>query len=88
MSNICLIGQAIAGGVITGPGSPKMTLGGVPISIVGDSIAPHGKSPHAAAVIVSGSSKLTVGGIAITVEGSPASCGHTASAGSGKFTVG
>ncbi len=42
----CIIGVSPAGGVIIGPGSSKVRIAGVPISLAGDAITPHGKSPH------------------------------------------
>lgn len=89
MAGIGLVGVSVAGGVITGPGSSKMTVGGIPVAMIGDSVAGHGNGAHAAPVMSSGgSSKFTVGGIPVCLDGSIASCGHAMSGGAGNFTVG
>lgn len=40
------VGKDTAGGLIIGPGEPTVLVNGYPISIRGDLIAGHGKSPH------------------------------------------
>ena len=43
-----LVGLGIAGGPIIGPGSAlsKVLIQNTPVSLVGDSITPHGEPPH------------------------------------------
>ena len=50
-----------AGGKITGPGIPSVLVNGKIISVVDDSIAPHGKSPHTNAKTSSPSSNVLAG---------------------------
>lgn len=83
MSQVATVGAStVGGGVILGPGAPWATLNGAPIALVGDAVASHGSSPHAAAVLTAGSSIATLGGVALCRNGDPASCGHTISASS------
>ena len=56
----CIIGTSPAGGVIIGPGAPKVRIAGIPISLAGDAITPHGKSPHSSAVTISSITKVIV----------------------------
>lgn len=76
--NVCLVGVDAAGGIITGPGSANWTWDGVPISLLGDSVASHGRSPHDAAMIADASPWFTIDGVPVTRTGSMASCGHAA----------
>ncbi len=46
---VCVVGESLAGGIIAGPGATKVFIGGRPMSVLGDSVAPHGKSPHRSA---------------------------------------
>ena len=46
---VCVVGESIAGGIIAGPGATKVFIAGRPMSILGDAVAPHGKSPHRSA---------------------------------------
>ena len=39
----------VAGGSISGPGNPKVKVQGKIISLVQDSISPHGEPPHSSA---------------------------------------
>lgn len=55
-----VITQSTAGGVIIGPGSPRVTVTGIPVSVAGDSITPHGKSPHNGARTTSLATRVTV----------------------------
>lgn len=87
MPKVSLVGVDTAGGgVILGPGASKLSVGGVRVSLVGDSIAPHGPPPHITAVVLTGSNKLSVGGVPVTIQGSATSCGHDAT-GSAKLSV-
>jgi hypothetical protein len=50
-----------AGGLIIGPGSQSVFVEGKKVSLPGDAITTHGKSPHAAATTVAGQSKVVAG---------------------------
>jgi uncharacterized Zn-binding protein involved in type VI secretion len=44
--NACIITVSTAGGPILGPGSPKVLVNGLPISVLGDAVTPHGSDAH------------------------------------------
>jgi len=50
-----------AGGLIIGPGSQSVFVEGDKVSLPGDAITTHGKSPHAAATTIAGQSKVVAG---------------------------
>jgi uncharacterized Zn-binding protein involved in type VI secretion len=77
MAGICVDGDN-AGGTIIGSSS-NVFAHGRRIALIGDTVTPHGKSPHNSAVMVGGSSKVFVNGKGVVRSGDPASCGHTAS---------
>ena len=79
MPGISLVGVDAAGGVINGGGQSVMTVDGAPVAVVGDAVAGHGKSPHAAPSMTSGSSVMTINGIPVCRAGDLASCGHATS---------
>lgn len=85
MPQVSLVGVDSAGGVITGPGAPKLTVTGIKASLLGDGVAGHGNGAHSGPSMVQGSSKLRVVGIPVVLQGHSASCGHTAS-GSSKMS--
>lgn len=87
MANVSLVGvDSAGGGIILGPGTSKLTVKGVKVSLLGDTIAPHGVSPHNASVVVQASTKLKVNGVGVVYAGCATSCGHTTT-GSAKLTV-
>ena len=51
-----------AGGTILGPGIPSVIVNGVPISVIGDAIAPHGDPPHSPAPTTANPSNNVVAG--------------------------
>lgn len=55
------VGVDSAGGVITGPGKPKVTVEGAVISVAGDGVAGHGLGPHAGPTTTVTQSKLNIG---------------------------
>ena len=78
-----------ATGAIVGPGSATVRVDGVPMSVVGDRIAPHGESPHKLASVVTGSATVRVDGKPASVQGiSTASCGHPETTGSSTVRIG
>lgn len=68
-------------GIITGPGGLTQFADGLIVSIVGDTIAPHGPGAHLAATIISGSPDTFVNGRPLVRVGDPASCGCVVLAG-------
>jgi uncharacterized Zn-binding protein involved in type VI secretion len=73
------------GGVITGPSEVTVLVNGAPISVVGDTVTTHGKSPHVegTAIIVTGSSTVKAGGKDVALaQSSQLTCGHTLAPGS------
>ncbi len=71
--------DAVGGGTILGPGSPRLRVLGVPVAQVGDAVADHGSGGHDHATIAGGSPLLRTLGVPACVAGSPATCGHLAS---------
>ena len=57
------------------------------IIVHGDSVASHGRSPHASPTMIAGSDSVFIGGIAVCNAGDLATCGHAAS-GSSTVSVG
>ena len=52
---IGVVGESFVGtGLIGGPGATRVFVANMPVSVIGDSVSPHGdpKSPHIGAVIV------------------------------------
>lgn len=78
MPALGLVGLSIVGtGIDIGPGSPTVMADGLPVSLVGDKVTPHGKPPHTTPIIVTGSQTVLVDGRPPVVQGlSIASCGH------------
>ena len=71
--------QAGPGGVLLGPLYPNVTVGGLPIAVVGTPVTPHGKGPHAATpTMATGSPTVWVGAAKTPVcgTGHVATCGH------------
>lgn len=78
MPGVSRVGVDSAGGIITGPGVSSVIVNGAPVSVIGDSVAPHGLGPHAGPVMVGGSGTVIAGGIGVVRAGDAASCGDTA----------
>jgi len=78
MGIVSLVGADSAGATIVGPGASNWTWNGKPLSLLGDAVAGHGKSPHAAPTIATASPWMTIDGIPVTRVGSVATCGHGA----------
>lgn len=75
---VSLVGIDSAGGQIVGVLETTLRAAGVPVVVVGASVADHGSGAHNAATMAAGSSLLRVGGVAVVHAGSPATCGHLA----------
>lgn len=58
---ICRVQTDTAAGLIIGPGSQDVFVEGIKVSLPGDAITTHGKSPHAAATTIAGQSKVIAG---------------------------
>jgi uncharacterized Zn-binding protein involved in type VI secretion len=72
----------VGGGIITGPGIPNILVEGQPISVIGDTVAPHGEAPHTNPTMITGSSTVKAGGRRICIEQiSTATCNHPQSTG-------
>jgi len=69
-------------GTIISPCATTVRTEGLPVSLVGDAVTPHGEPPHTSSFVVSGSSTVFVEGRPVTLTGSPTSCGHTVNTGS------
>jgi uncharacterized Zn-binding protein involved in type VI secretion len=78
MPLISLVGESVAGGVITGPGMPTWIILGKPISLLNDDVQSHGNGAHNSAKMTQGSTWMTINGIPVIRSGDAASCGHTA----------
>lgn len=68
----------VGGGPLIKPLYPNVTVGGLPIAVVGTPATPHGKGPHAAPLMVEGSATVWVGPSKTPVCGTGhlATCGH------------
>ena len=78
-----------ATGVILGPGASSVFIDFAPASLLADSIAPHGESPHKKATVVTASKTVIAEGRGIVGVGiSTASCGHPCTTGSLTTQVG
>ena len=83
MAKIGRVKTDAAKGIIMGPGASTVFADGKKVSLIGDTVAPHGKAPHTAPTLVSGgaSTVLADGGIP-SMQGTSATCGHTVQGGS------
>ena len=81
MPSVCRNGDS-AGGALSAS-QTKVKANGKLIIVDGDSVAPHGLSPHDSAKISAGPGmKVKIGGVKVCNSGDFASCGHSASSGS------
>lgn len=87
MPGIARVGVDTAGGTIVGGGQSTVYANGALVAVLGDAVAPHGPSPHDAAVMVEASSTVFAEGIRVCRAGDAASCGHVAT-GSGNVNAG
>lgn len=81
--NVCVNGDR-AGGAISA--SAATTIGGVPVALRGDSVAPHPPCPRVPAhcsARTTASPRTNIDGVPIVVQGDPATCGHGAVASTG-----
>ena len=90
MGDVARVGQdKFSTAIITSPGETTVQVNGKPISVVGDTIAAHGKPPHTNPTVQTGLNTVKAGGKEITVSGiSIATCTHKCSAGSPNVKAG
>ena len=69
------------------PSQTTVFANGEEIIVHGDSVAPHGISPHNNATMIAGSKNVFIGWKAVVNAGDAATCGHT-STGSTTVNVG
>tara|TARA_Y100001937_G_scaffold120587_1_gene178051 strand:- start:2154 stop:2429 length:276 start_codon:yes stop_codon:yes gene_type:complete len=82
-------GSLVGPGIDLGPGIPNVLVEGMPISVVGDMVAPHGEPPHSSPVLVNGSATVIAGGRPVTLQAiSKASCGHSMITGAPTVQIG
>lgn len=86
MPGVSRVGIDKAGGTIVGALAPTVLVNGVPITVLGAPVVPHGKGPHAGPVMATASSNVFANGIPVCRAGDIASCGH-ASSGSSNVNV-
>ena len=83
-----------AGGVVTGPCAPSVSVKGRPVSVPGDRVTAHPCCPrprcikHCKARTTIGSRTVFAEGKPIVYVGSPDSCGHPRALGSNNVFVG
>jgi uncharacterized Zn-binding protein involved in type VI secretion len=89
MPQLGLAGKSLVGpGIDLGPGAATVFAEGAPVSVVGDSVSPHGEPPHVAATIISGSATVFAEGKPVVVQGlSTASCAHVVNTGAATVQV-
>ena len=87
MPNVARVGVDTVSGVpITGPGISNVLVNGVPISVFGDTVTPHGKYPHNSSVVLATlAGNVFAGGQLVAVSGDPTLCGHQVVATSNVF---
>ena len=85
-TGICRNSVDTAGGALISSQS-SVKANGENVIVNGNSVTPHGDSPHNSATMIAGSNNVFVGGIAVCNAGDAATCGHNAS-GSDNVNVG
>jgi uncharacterized Zn-binding protein involved in type VI secretion len=86
MQGISRVGVDKAGGTIVGALAPTVLANGVPVTVLGAPVIPHGRGPHGGPVMVTASANVFANGIPVCKAGDVASCGH-ATSGSGNVNV-
>jgi uncharacterized Zn-binding protein involved in type VI secretion len=83
MPQLGLAGKSLVGpGTDLGPGAPTVFAEGVPVSVVGDLVSPHGEPPHTSPTIANGSATVFANGKPVVVQGlSKATCAHAVTTG-------
>ena len=84
-------GSLVKAGLITGPGAigPLVQAEFKTVSVIGDTVASHGETPHSATTIATGSSSVFANGKPVTVATvSIAGCGDRVDTGARSVFVG
>lgn len=83
MPQLGLATRSLVGpGTDLGPGAPTVYAEGVPVSVVGDLVSPHGEPPHTSPTIANGSTTVSANGKPVVVQGlSKATCAHAVTTG-------
>jgi uncharacterized Zn-binding protein involved in type VI secretion len=89
MPALGLVSRSLVGtGIDLGPGAATVIAEGVPVSLVGDLVSPHGAPPHTSSTIISGSGTVFAEGRPVVVQGtSTAACGHVVNTGAATVQV-
>lgn len=88
MPGIARVRTDTAKGVILGPGAPTVFADNKTVSLIGDKVAPHGKSPHTSPTLVTnGASTVLADGGIPAMQGTVASCTHTVTSASNTVFV-
>ena len=74
--------------LIINTGALSVNVEGMPISVTGDQVSPHGEPPHASSFVTNGSSTVFAEGRPITLVGSATTCGHPIIFGSATVSAG
>lgn len=83
MPGIARKGVDKAKGIILGPSAKTVFADGKPVALIGDNVAPHGKSPHKKSTLISnGAKKCLVEYKVPAKQGTVATCKHPVSPGS------
>ena len=82
MGLVARTGVDTAGGVLIANTTRTVFVNGAPIALEFDSIAPHGQSPHDAAVVLTGAPNVIANGLPVATTSSSTSCGHPITPGS------
>lgn len=77
MPSVLRAGDFAGGALISSQSTVKAN--GKNIIVDGDSVTPHGSSPHNAATIEAGSNNVFIRGVAVANSGDKATCNHTGS---------
>ncbi len=82
MPNICRVGDTnqAKGSIIAG--ATTVYANGIKLGLQGSKITPHGRGPHASAIVTTGSPTVFADGVAVARVTSGNSCGHSMAQGS------
>jgi uncharacterized Zn-binding protein involved in type VI secretion len=90
MPALGLVTKSLVGpGTDQGPGAPTVFAEGLNVSVVDDTVSPHGAAPHTKSIIKTGSGTVYANGKRVVVaQISVASCGHIVNTGARSVFVG
>lgn len=88
MPKIARVKKDTAKGIIQGPGSSSLIVDNQLVSLLGDTVAAHGKAPHSKPVLASnGAEDILVDGKIPSKTGTIATCRHEVDTGSNSVIV-